>query len=199
MDTHTEWKDFSTLSFSLYRNPEDKDPLVLSPGDCITWDGRNDYVKIVEVFGYETEVGPCGFTYLPYREDGRWASPAWCLRGDARFVICYPAGTPHYGLHIPLGTIRKDDAPLYMDPPGEMTFTYQKTILEIRHSIMNMCSIMELSSKFKQNVYLCENDDVKFTLILSRIDEISKQKKYRVDVYPVSDDMDTIRKYVELI
>ncbi len=190
MDTRTEWKDFSTLSFSLYRNHEDT-PLVLSPGDCITWEGRTDYVKIVEVFGYETEVGPCGFTYLPYRKEGRWASLAWSLRGDARFVICYPAGTPHYGLHIPLGTIRKDEVPVYMDPPGEITLTYPTTIIEIRHSIMSMCSMMKLSTKIKQNVYLCENHDVKFTLVLSRI-----EKKYRIDVYSISGD---VSKYIELL
>jgi hypothetical protein len=51
----------------------------------------------------EAEEGPRGFIYTPWRpeKDGvpaHWATPKISLRGDARFVICFPTGMRHYGI-----------------------------------------------------------------------------------------------------
>jgi hypothetical protein len=191
METSAVWKDFYDKSFYLYRNDEDEHPLVLYPNLCITWDGRQDYVKIVEVYGNESETGPRGFTYLPYRKEGRWSTPAFSLRGDVRFIICYPAGFPHYGIHIPLDTIRVDEAPWYMDPPGEMNWATPQTILELRHQILRMCSTKEVEARVKKNVYFCSKDDLTWKIHITRTED-----GHRVDVYPTIGHLDDILKYV---
>jgi len=180
MDTRSEWKDADMYTFYLYRSETDPDPLVLYPGACVTWEGRPDYVKIVDVYGQASEIGPRGFTYLPYRKEGRWASKTWSLRGDARFVICYPAGTPHYGLHVPLQTMVVDDAPLYEGPPGEMTQMSHLTIIELRHKILKLVETMGASCQIHKNVYACHLHDVRFNLCITR------DVMYRVDVYPIT-------------
>ncbi len=46
-------------------------------------------------------VGPLGITYLPWRDDeNRFASVSYTMRGNQRFIICYPVGISHYGQHI---------------------------------------------------------------------------------------------------
>ena len=110
--TRCVWKD--TETFYLYKN-EDTSPLELSVNDFIYWEGREEGAKIVKVLGMANEVGPRGFTYLPWRKEGRWATPMITLRGDARFIICYPSGVHHYGQHIPLHTITKGVLPTQLD------------------------------------------------------------------------------------
>lgn len=189
METRTEWKDFSVKSFYLYMN--DDTPLVLYPDLCITWEGRDDYVKIVKVYGEESESGPRGFTYLPYRNKGRWSTPAYSIRGDVRLVICYPAGREHYGMHIPLHTIRIDEAPEYMDPPGELNWVSSLTILELRHQILHMCSTKGVEAHVKKNVYVCHKDDLKWQIHITR-----ENDAHRLDVYPIIGDLDDILRYV---
>ena len=84
--------------------------LTISVGDFITYDGRPDGVKI-ESFTYATEKnGPIGFTYLPWRkEEKRWASYLYSLRGNVRHVIAHPHGFDHYGEHIHWDTMVKLD------------------------------------------------------------------------------------------
>lgn len=70
--------------------------LILNVGDCIMYTGRELPVRIEKFFGDEEVMG---FTYLPWRGT-RWASPIFTLRGDSRFMICYPGGLTHYGQHM---------------------------------------------------------------------------------------------------
>lgn len=110
--TRSVWKDDSSKSFLLYRSEEDTVPLELNVNDFIRFDGREDGVKIVDIIGTKEEEGPRGFVYLPWRaSESRWATPVFSLRGDPRYIICYPAGLPHYGQHISLNTITKDILP----------------------------------------------------------------------------------------
>jgi len=111
LQTISVWKDFHLKTFLLYKNAEDPSPLELKPNDFIYWDGRDSGAKIVDVIGCLEEEGPRGFTYLPWREEGRWATPVFSLRGNARVIICYPTGGIHYGQHVPLHTIIKGDLP----------------------------------------------------------------------------------------
>lgn len=47
------------------------------------------------------DIGPRGITYLPWREDERrFASMSYSMRGNQRFIICYPVGINNYGQHI---------------------------------------------------------------------------------------------------
>lgn len=166
--------------------------MVLYPNLCITWEGRQDYVKITGVYGLESEPGPRGFTYLPYRNEGRWSTPAISLRGDVRFIICYPAGIEHYGIHIPLQTIQMDEAPWYVDPPGELNWTSPLTIIELRHQILHMCSTKEVLAQIKKNVYRCYKGNLKWTIHITRTED-----GHRVDVYPISGHVDDIMKYID--
>lgn len=84
---------------------------IFKVGDFITYEGRNGTgVMIIGFNGYKEDSGPIGFRYLPWRVDptcetGRWATTHMTLRGDSRFIICYPVGFSHYGQHIKWNTL----------------------------------------------------------------------------------------------
>jgi len=90
-----------------YYAPGADTPILLQSNDHIAFDvGDRKYERVkINFIGTFTELGPRGFTYLPWRGD-RWAKPVVTLRGDVRFVICFPAGAPHYGQHMTPGTLR---------------------------------------------------------------------------------------------
>ena len=107
--SRVDWHQYPT-SVTVYL-PE-QEPYILRVGDFITYEGRQDTGAVIfEFHGDIDKTGPNGFRYLPWRdepdrENGRWASVAFTLRGDSRFVICHPCGLPHYGLHINFKTIK---------------------------------------------------------------------------------------------
>lgn len=86
----------------------------LNVGDCITYSGpisRPDGVKIISFsskeFKSKPDVGPIGVIYLPWRKDEqKWASTAFSMRGDPRHIICDPVGLRHYGEHIDWDTVK---------------------------------------------------------------------------------------------
>jgi hypothetical protein len=82
-------------------------------GDTVQSSDRTDFaVVITEIIGYYDDVGPLGFIYLPWRdEEKRWASKAMTLKGDPRFVVCYPSGNRCYGQHIDWKTFRHAEHP----------------------------------------------------------------------------------------
>jgi hypothetical protein len=82
--------------------------LIIHKGDFITYDERDGTGVIVESFtGHDLE-GPIGLVYRPWREEeNRWASTVVTIsHGNLRHLICYPTGTPHYGLHINWESVR---------------------------------------------------------------------------------------------
>lgn len=193
--TRAVWSNFGEKRFFLYKSEGDTDPLELGPGDTITWEGRSDYSKIVDVVGQETS-GPMGFSYLPYRDtEDRWASFAFSLRGDARFVICYPEGIQHYGLHIPLHTLRKDEAPLYKDPPGEIIVPFDNALVQLRVRLVNSGKKMNLACTVYESTYSFSTDTTHFRACISR----STDSRYRVDFYPVTGDSDLMKSFSELL
>ena len=103
--TKVEWHEFP---HSIKVNIIGQDPYILSVGDFITYEGRQDTgVIIVKIYGYEEESGPRCMTYLPWRdEEARWATRLFSLKGDLRKIICYPEGMHHYGHHIDWSTIK---------------------------------------------------------------------------------------------
>ena len=193
--TRAVWSDFGKKRFLLYRSEGDTDPLELGPGDTITWEGRTDYSKIADVAGHENSVGPMGFSYLPYR-DGRWAKFAFSLRGDARFVICYPTGTPHYGLHIPLHTIQKDEAPLYTGPPGDITVTSDDALVELRHKLVSAGKKANLACTVHEFTYSLSSDT---THIQVRVSRSPTGPRYRIDVNHVLGHLSLMKTYSDLL
>lgn len=170
LKTISVWKDTSCTRFFLYRHPDDTYPLDLGVNDSITWEGRDEYVKIVEIFGKEKgESGPCGFSYLPWRKEGRWASYVITLRGDARFAICYPVGFPHYGLHIPLHTVVKDDVPCLTEIPDH-AYNINDALVAVRYNLMKWChdTLVECT-KLTECKYQCFRLDTTFHIRICRV------------------------------
>jgi len=102
----TSWANFP-VSFQVHK--EDGKTEVFEVGSIVHFKGRQDTgVLVTSILGDES--GPMGFTYLPWRDDlKRWATLQMSLRGDPRFIVCYPKGNQVYGMHIDWNTIRKVD------------------------------------------------------------------------------------------
>lgn len=111
----TQWIN-PTDNTSIFLTKQDGTKLTLKVGDCITFrafsdiSSRLDGVIITSFtskdFKSNPNTGPIGMTYLPWRKDEkRWATASYGMRGDSRHVICYPTGTPHYGEHIEWDTV----------------------------------------------------------------------------------------------
>jgi len=79
-----------------------KGELILKEGDFITFKGRELGVKIEKFVG--DDDGPYGFEFLPWRGD-RWATRQYSMRGNPRFIVCYPNGYSKYGQHIDYETV----------------------------------------------------------------------------------------------
>ena len=106
--TNIVWHEFPK---SIVLNIKGYEPQILTVGDFITYGGRDGGAIIVKFYGYKHDAGPIGMSYLPWRDDpdrenGRWASKSYSLRGDARYIICPPTGLLHHGLHINWTTIK---------------------------------------------------------------------------------------------
>ena len=164
MDTLSVWLNYAEKSFLLYRNKEDTNPLLLYPGICMIWDGRKDYVKMVDVIGREEDSGPRGFTFLPWRKEGRWATPQISLRGDARFAICYPTGFPHYGLHLPLHTITLYEAPQEYTMRADVSYDYKGAMIQLQHEIQLVCQQLQLQCIEKDYVFTCSKIGLEFSI-----------------------------------
>lgn len=80
--------------------------VTLNVGDFITYEGRPDGVRIEEFTHKKTDPrGPIGMIYLPWRAEGKWATPTFTLRGNPRHIIAYPVGIDNYGEHIDWNTV----------------------------------------------------------------------------------------------
>jgi len=65
---------------------------ILKEKDYIRYEGRELGVRIEKFAWSKGDIGPIGFTYLPWRGD-RWATPVFNLaKGDIRRLICSPTG-----------------------------------------------------------------------------------------------------------
>jgi len=85
-------------------------PIELREGDFIRSSMFPEGIKIVKFYGYITEVGPRGFTYLPWLSHlQRWACPS--ISEDPRYILCEPAGISHSGIPMCAETIEKHPLP----------------------------------------------------------------------------------------
>jgi hypothetical protein len=89
---------------------QNNNTIILKLGDCIIYKSRELPVRIDRFIG-DDEAGPMGFEFLPWRGD-RWATLAFGLRGNPRFIICPPVGLSHYGQHIDWDTIEIVPSPI---------------------------------------------------------------------------------------
>ena len=79
-----------------------KGELIVNQHDFITFAGRETGVRVEKFVG--DDDGPYGFEYLPWRGD-RWATPTMTLKGNPRFIVCYPNGYSKFGQHIDWETV----------------------------------------------------------------------------------------------
>ena len=81
--------------------------MTLNVGDFITYEGRPDGVRIEQFTHKKSDPrGPIGFVYLPWRAEGKWATPIFNLRGNPRHIIAYPVGIDNYGEHIDWNNVK---------------------------------------------------------------------------------------------
>jgi hypothetical protein len=74
----------------------------LSLGNWIKLPNRNDKVIIDKIYSLkDTDIGPVGISYLPWRyNEQKFANVEYSMRGNVRFIVCYPTGLNTYGHHI---------------------------------------------------------------------------------------------------
>jgi len=96
----TTWTDDSKTAVLLTK--KDGTELLFQQGDFVSFEGREDGVKIVHIRSAEDDAGPRGFEYLPWRaQEQRWATPIIVvLSKQPRFVVCKPSGNSTWGQHI---------------------------------------------------------------------------------------------------
>ena len=71
------------------------------------------------------DLGPRGITYLPWRYDEkRFATMSFTMRGNGRFIICYPVGMRHFGQHIDWDLLE------ITSPPDNIDDALVKEVLE---------------------------------------------------------------------
>ena len=111
-DWSAHWLDESMNSFDV--KAKDGTLKSFKKGTWVILPGRNDKVIIDSIVApfqnnnnnnnnnnKEINIGPRGITYLPWRYDEkRFATKSYTMRGNSRFIICYPVGMIHFGQHI---------------------------------------------------------------------------------------------------
>ena len=113
----TVWHDKKNRnSFILHKT--DGSTLHIKIGDWIKVPGRDDAVMIDSIV-YPRDIvedGPRGITYLPWRYDEKhFASIKWTIKGNQRYIICYPCGRRHYGGHIDWDKFELGEPPANID------------------------------------------------------------------------------------
>jgi hypothetical protein len=109
LTTTISWETYPS---SILVKASDGSSSVFSVGDFVWFEGRDEAepgVLLTMIVGDETP-GPKGVTYLPWRyKEQRWATPHISWNGDNRFLICFPHGMIHRGVHIDWSTMKKVD------------------------------------------------------------------------------------------
>jgi len=117
---HTEWcknnndndNKQQEKSFILYKSNDTI--LHVKKGDWVKIPGRDDKCIIDSINGVDRDnlPGPLGITYLPWRyNEQRFADVSWSMKGNRRFIICYPSGRIHFGGHIDWDKFELCEAP----------------------------------------------------------------------------------------
>lgn len=104
--------------------------LKIKKGSWLKLPNRNDMVMVDLIIKSREEqqkdIGPMGFTYLPWRyEERRFASIMFSFKGNTRFVVCYPVGRNHYGINLDW-----DEVDVYDQPPDNIDTSL---VMEIMH------------------------------------------------------------------
>jgi hypothetical protein len=100
------WTSEKKDEFQYYK--QDGTSITIARGTWISLPGRPDKVIVDKIYSLQGKIythidncGPCGISYLPWRDtEKRFATPSFSMRGNQRFIVCYPAGRDTFGGHI---------------------------------------------------------------------------------------------------
>ena len=77
---------------------------------------------------HNKDKGPIGITYLPWIEDeNKFADVSWSIKGNKRFIVCYPEGMRNYGRHIDWDMLE------VCEPPINVSDEQIQTVLDIEY------------------------------------------------------------------
>lgn len=138
------WTDNTKTTFTV--TTSSKETITITRGTWLRLPGRDDNVMIDNIiqpyynqiekenllknYKYKNNIdnidkGPIGITYLPWRYDEkRFASVLYSIRGNQRFIICYPTGINNTGNHINWDLVK------ITTPPDNINETMVNEILE---------------------------------------------------------------------
>lgn len=108
--------------------------LRIKKGSWLKLPNRTDMVMVDRIIKSDEaqykDIGPMGFTYLPWRnEERRFASIMFSFKGNTRFVVCYPAGRNHYGINLDW-----DDIDVYAHPPDNIDTNMVMEIMKKKYN-----------------------------------------------------------------
>lgn len=115
------WQDSEKKDvFTLFKH--DGTLITLKKGSWVKLPNRTDVCIIDKIYTLNEQddeqngIGPVGISYLPWREDeARFASKSFSFKGNPRFIVCYPVGRNHYGIHINWDDLFLCDPPKNID------------------------------------------------------------------------------------
>ena len=74
------------------------------------------------------DIGPVGISYLPWLEnENKFSDVSWSIKGNKRFIVCYPEGMRNYGRHINWDKIE------LCEPPTNTTDEQIQNVLNINY------------------------------------------------------------------
>ena len=130
---HSIWKNEDKIDFEVIRTKEQN--ISLKKGSWIKipsiGDESNNKCIVDYVFHskkHNKDKGPIGITYLPWLEDeNSFADVSWSIKGNKRFIVCYPEGMRNYGRHIDWDKIE------LCEPPINVSDEQIQTVLDIEY------------------------------------------------------------------
>jgi hypothetical protein len=110
-------------------------PIILKKGSWVKIPGigdeSNNKCIIEHVFQSKKnnkDKGPIGITYLPWLDgENKFADVSWSIKGNKRYIVCYPEGMRNYGRHIDWDKIE------LCEPPTNVKDEQIQNVLDIEY------------------------------------------------------------------
>ena len=127
------WINKETSKFEVFRTKDTN--ISLNQGSWVKIPGIGDESNNKCIVDYvfhskkhNKDKGPIGITYLPWIEDeNKFADVSWSIKGNKRFIVCYPEGMRNYGRHIDWDKIE------LCEPPINVSDKQIQTVLDIEY------------------------------------------------------------------
>ena len=128
---HSLWKNQDKTQFEVYKT--DTTSISLEKGSWVKIPGSDGTSKCIidNLFHSKNKdeaKGPIGITYLPWLENEcKFAVVSWSMKGNRRFIVCYPEGIHNYGRHIEWDKVE------LCEPPINVSKEQIQSVLEIEY------------------------------------------------------------------